>query len=72
MDPLTARSLQSIVEKWAGNEAAYDIGRLCQEIDRQADLLSDCWLFIDSLAESVPGAAELLRKQQVTGWKGRI
>ena len=51
------------------------VPRQVAELERTADKLSDCWLFLDAVAHSEcllaprQGAAALLRKQEAPGWK---
>lgn len=73
-EPLSEGELDAIMERFAGSERAYDAGALRAEIERLCDKLTDCWLWIDSIARGpVPRdvhneAQWLLRKQKAPGW----
>ena len=76
MKPLTTEQIEAIRERAVGSERSYDVSALVNEIDRVANQLSDCWLFIDALArhqvndDHVPQLAKaLLTKQEAPGWK---
>jgi hypothetical protein len=63
-------------EALARNSRNQDVHKMRLEIERLSELLSDSWLFVDSVARDnrLPTAVndqavQLLRKQQAPGWK---